>query len=378
MELRDFVEAVTADEPPLTLTADDIVAAGRRVERRRRAGIASAGAAALVAVAVGGVFLLPSQTGRQGAAPLPSVAVTSKAAAVTWRTAEPFSFTFEAFDAGKFQVQDPSVTSTAYQMASVYAKGRTTNDKPSTPDAPDGDPNLFAYLTVYRPGAFDPSTIKNGRPLTVAGHKAVQATLPVGLNPARPIDPGNKELAWEYTDNAWAVVTSLSPDAADPSFADLAALVTGLKPSPPRPALLPFKVGYVPSGYRPVETGTHVLPGRDGIADARGGAYGGATFAEPAPATTGLGAPYGLIKGSFDISVAPSRSANQRAQAGKTTCSSALCNLWSADGKVQVQVSAQNTGMHLTTAELRKIAQSVTVADVNDEATWIPAAEALK
>ena len=60
MQLHDLVDAVTGDEPPLARTVDDIILAGRRAERRRRAGFASAGAAGLVAVAVAGAFLLPA------------------------------------------------------------------------------------------------------------------------------------------------------------------------------------------------------------------------------------------------------------------------------------------------------------------------------
>lgn len=40
-----------------------------------------------------------------------------------------FDFTFPGYDAGKLHVQDPIVASTTYQMASIYADGRFTNDK---------------------------------------------------------------------------------------------------------------------------------------------------------------------------------------------------------------------------------------------------------
>jgi hypothetical protein len=395
MQLHEVVDVVTADEPPLARTADDIVAAGRRAERRRRAGLASAGAAGLVAVAVAGAFALPSASGKQAPMTNAGAAGTaSTAGAARWGTAPPFTFTFRGYDAGKFHVQNPIVTSTAYQIASVYEDGRTTNDKPvsnqptgqgtnkTDKKAGGGNPPLYAYLTVYRPGAFNPSAIKGGTSLTVDGHRAVEATLPVGLDPKNATDPGNKELAWEYTNNAWAVVTSISGDSADPSFADLTTLVTGLKPSTPQPAKLPFTVGYLPRGYQLVQTGTHALPGLDGIASAREGDYGGATFARPAPATTGLAAPFdsvdGMIEGSFNIFVTPSQNSNQAAQPGKTKCyPGGFCNVWSADGKVQVQVSDEGTGASLSSTELSKIAHSIQVADVNNEATWTDAAAVL-
>lgn len=398
MQLHELVDAVTADEPPMARTADDIVAAGRRAERRRRAGLASAGAAGLVAVVAAGAVVLPSFGSRHDTTVPPApIGAAPATGGEQWADAPPFTFTFQAFDAGRFQVQNPIVVSTAYQIAPVYLDGHTTNDKPVTPEeaaqqsgakrkgekAADEKPTIFAYLTVYRPGAFDPAGIKDGEVVTVAGRRAVQATLPFGRDPRQAITRSNKELAWEYTDNAWATVTSISGSADDPSFAELGALVTGLKPVTPRPAVLPFTVGYLPSGYQPVQTGTHAMPGLDGIAAARAGDYGGATYASPPPATTGLNAPFDSggngIPRSFTIGVAPSRNSNQAARAGRTTCyPGGFCNVWSADGKVQVQVSNQGTGADLPASELTRIASSIKVADVGNEATWTPAAEALQ
>jgi hypothetical protein len=337
------------------------------------------------------VFALPSD-GRPTVPTRPATAgAASKAAPAEWAAAEPFTFTFQGYDAGRFRVEDPIVASTAYQIARVYKTAQSTTEKPASPPPTTtvkgkvigGEPSFYSYLTVFRPGAFNSAGIRGGKTLTVAGHQAVRANLPVGLDPKSPIDPGNKLLAWEYADNAWASVTSISSDADDPSFEELTALVAGLKPSTPRPAKLPFKVGYLPGGYQPVQIGTHALPGLSGISGARDGDHGGATFARPAPATTGLTAPFdggpSMIKGSFDIFVTPSRNSNQPAQAGRTKCyPNGFCNVWSADGKVQVQVSLQGTGAKLPEAELKRIAQSIKVADVTDEATWTPAATALQ
>jgi hypothetical protein len=393
MQLPDLVDSVTADEPPLAHTADDIVLAGRRAERRRRTGFAAAGAAGLVAVAVGGAFALPAPHARQNGPAEPATAGTAPPAAAQWTDAAPFTFTFQGYDAGKLHVQNPIVASTAYQIASVYADGLTSNDKPVPADEANrtirdkrsakANPTLYAYLTVYRPGAFKPAGIKNSTAVTVAGHQAVQATLSVGLDPKNPVDPGNKLLAWEYTDNAWAAVTSVSSDAANPSFDDLSGLVAGLKPGTAQPALLPFTVGYLPSGFQPVQTGTHAMPGLDGVAAAREGDFGGATFAKPAPAASGLTEPFdsadGSIGRSFNIFVTPSRNSNQKSQAGKTKCyASGFCNVWSADGKVQVQISDEGTGANLSATELTRIAHSIKVADVSDEGTWTPASKALR
>ena len=411
MQLHELVDAVTGEEPPMRRTADDIIAAGRRAERRRRAGFASVGVAGLVVVAVAGAFTLPTLGAERSttAAPVPAGATTSGSTGARRPDAAPFTFTFAGYDAGTLHVQNPIVTSTGYQIASVYSDNHTSNDKPVTGEetkargdvitqkrkAAGGKPSLWAYLTVYRPGVFDPAGIKGGEEVTVAGRRAVQATLPVGLDPRNPVYPGNKVFAWEYAHNAWAAVTSFSGDMATPSFRDLGGLVGGLKPSRPKPALVPFTVGYVPSGYLPLQTGTHAMPGLSGIATARAGDYGGATYTRPAAPTSGLTAPYdaaeGAIKDGFHIFVTPSSSANQSPEPGATKCypgadrrlaaggaGGGFCNIWSADGTVSLQVSGMGLGNALPLAELEKIARGIRVADVRNESTWTPAAQALR
>ncbi|WP_229406562.1 hypothetical protein [Micromonospora sp. NBRC 110038] len=407
MQLREFVDAVTGEEPPMARTVDDIVAAGRRAERRRRAGFASAGAAGLVVVAVTGAFLLPTSGAERNtpAAPAQAGAAAAGPAEATWSDAAPFTFTFQGYDAGTLHVQNPIVASTTYQIAPVYSDRHTSNDKPVTAEeeagtrgdiiewkkrAAKGKPSLWAYLTVYRPGAFDPARIKDGKKVTVAGRKAVQATLPVGLDPQGPAVAGNKLFAWEYARDAWAAVTSISGDEATPSFQDLGGLVEGLKPSKPKPAPVPFTVGYVPAGYVPLQSGTHAMPGLDGVASARAGDYGGATYTRPAMPTSGLTAPYdqgeGAIKDGFHIFVTPNTSSNQSPEPGTTKCyrttdgpaRGGFCNVWSADGSVVLQVSSQGLGNRLPLAEVEKVAKGITVADVADESTWTPAAKALR
>ncbi|MFY1619110.1 hypothetical protein [Micromonospora sp. WMMD736] len=410
MQLRDLVDTVTGDEPPMTRTVDDIVLLGRRAERRRRAGFASAGAAGLVAVAVAGVLVLPALSTEKNTTPAPAGATASRPGPAVWSDPAPFTFTFTGYDAGRLHVQDPIVVSTAYQIASVYSDDHDTNDRPvseedaSPPDAglsveqqkkvaTDDKPNLWAYLTVYRPGAFDPARIKGGSHITVDGRRVIRATLPIGLDPERELNPRNKLVAWEYADNAWAAVRSISTDPATPSFEDLGGLVEGLKPSTPKPALVPFTVGYVPAGYAPLQIGTHAMPGLSGIAAARAGDYGGATYTKPSAPTSGLTAPYdstgdGIADG-FHIFVTPNASSNQSPEPGATRChkgsdrsggnaGGGFCNIWSADGTFVLQVSSDGLGGHLSLAELEKIAKGITVAEVRNESTWTPAARALR
>ena len=385
MHLHKFVDTVTADEPPLAHSADDIIKAGRRTERRRRTGLASVGAAGLVAVAVAGAFALPSLGAKQTDGPGPTAAATARVPA--------FDFTYQGYDAGKFHVQDPIVVSTAYQMSAIYMDGRFTNDQSVSGDVSASTlarnrsrPRLNAFLTVYRPGAFDPAGIKNAQPTTVAGRRAITAQLPAELDPEQPPAPGNKLLAWEYAADAWAAVTSQSNSAAQPSFAELETLVPGLRPGDGRPATLPFTVGQVPAGYQPVQVGSHAAIGLGGINVARDGNYGAVEYAVQAPPTTGLTKPWEQGEKTprrgdpprhvdLRISVIPSGTANVSAEAGQTKCFRwHNCNVWSADGKVLVEVISTE----LTDAEMTRIARSVKVADVANDRSWTPAAQAVR
>ncbi|MFG1604960.1 hypothetical protein [Actinoplanes sp. NPDC049265] len=395
MQLREFVDTVTAGEPPLTHSADDIVAAGRRAERRRRAALASAGAAGLVVIAVAGAFALPALAGRDATGP----ATGGAAPAAVAPAPAAFDFTFQGYEVGKFQVKDPVVVSTAYQMSSIYMDGRYTNDE-SVGDVSAAElaanrsrPRLNAFLTVYRPGAFDPKGIEKGTELTVAGHRAVRATTQVYSDPP-DVPGGDKLLAWEYADNAWATVTSHSNDAEEPSFADLGTLVPGLKQGPARPATLPFTVGHVPLGYQAVQVSSHASIGLGGINLARDGVYGAVEYGREAPPATGLTKPWeqgeqGRPSGTFMITVLPGEKSNSPAEAGKTRCFKwHACNIWSADGKVVIEVAAGGAGTpsrtstpsrgDLTDAELTKIAKSVKLADLTNDRGWTPATRAVR
>ncbi|MFD0788664.1 hypothetical protein ACFQZ8_32510, partial [Micromonospora azadirachtae] len=145
---------------------------------------------------------------------------------------DPFTYVFQRFDAGRLHVQDPIVVSRAYQIAALHIDGLVTNDH-AVDASPimrpyDGDHGVYAYLTVYRPGAFDPHRFTGDR-LIIDGHQAIEQEGPsYGENLRRA-------LAWEYTDNAWAVAEAFA-DPSDVGFADLRDLVGGLRPSVPAPA----------------------------------------------------------------------------------------------------------------------------------------------
>jgi hypothetical protein len=391
VRVHEVVDVATSDGPPLRHTVDEIVGSGRRAQRRRRAGWATAGAAGLAVVAVSAFAAVPALTagpGTTAVAPAagPAAVPAKKGPAAFAVPDDPFTFTFSAFTAGRFHVQNPIVASTAYQIASVYADGMVSNDKAADPkDVPSlrlkgrgvkqGPPELYAYLVLYRPGAYNPDGLKGASKLTVAGHQARQVS---------DSDPsaGHKVLAWEYTKGAWAVLESFG-EPATPTAGEMQAVVSGLTPSSPAPATLPFKMGYVPAGYTAAELGTHAMAGLNGVAAARDGDFGGAIFTKPGMPTTGLTEPYGGtdgndLPGSFQVFVVPSENSNQQLGKAKPPagpkCGHGFCSLWTSDGKVQVQVASDG---RLSDAEMSKIAKGVKLADVNDDTSWFDAAAAL-
>ncbi|MER7168489.1 hypothetical protein ABT336_20780 [Micromonospora sp. NPDC000207] len=393
MRLHEVVDLATSNAPPDRNTVDEIVGKGRRAQRRRRAGFASAGAA-LAVVAVSAAVSLPSVFGGTGQSTVieagaPS-AVTQDAEPATWEfPADPFQFTFGAFEVDRWKVAAPTVASTSYQIAPVYLDGRTTNDRAVTGkeeaeiarsgDRRKGGPGytpksaIYAYLVLYRPGAFDPAGLTGATRLTVDGKEAYQV--------AGAGDSGmtRRTLAWSYDSDAWAVLSTNSNSTEDPSDADLQKIVSGLKPARATPAKLPFTLDYVPAGYQPVELGSHTRSGLNGIAAARGGDYGGAIFANPTPATTGLVEPYGGVEGaslpgSFQIFVVPSKNSNQTTGDTAIKCGNGFCTHRSKDGKTSIQVASEG---RLSDAEMTKILKGLQLRNVKNDSTWADAATAL-
>ncbi|MFC5006693.1 hypothetical protein ACFPIJ_53895 [Dactylosporangium cerinum] len=358
MRMQDLVELATSEPPPLRHDADQILASGRRFRRRRRA---ATGAAAVVVLGVIAAAVAVPALGRQE----DPVQLPPAASGPVPATAEPFTFTFGGYRVGKLRVEKPIDVSTAYQLASVYADGLTTNDRavdpnqPATPKAAD----LYAYLTVYRAGAYDPSKLAGAQQVTVDGRPGLE------VNDQEHGWAARRTLAWQYNTDAWAVINASSDDAAFPSAKDLRDLAAGLRGSAPSVAKVPVTLSYVPAGYQLSEVAMHAMPGLNGIASARDGDYAGLLFSNPGLPTTGLSEPYGGADGddppgSFQIFVVPAANSNQPATPG-LSCGTGFCNRW-VDG-VNIQVSS---GGRLTDTEMKKILDGVRLGDVKDDRTW--------
>ncbi|MFD0524291.1 hypothetical protein [Paractinoplanes durhamensis] len=118
----------TDDGPPLRVSIDDIVASGRRVQRRRRTILAGGLAmAAVAAVAVTTAALVPMgpRTDKQPATVAASSSPSVPTAAAAPLLADPLEFTFSGYSVGPVHVQNPIVAGNAYQIAAVTVDGTT-------------------------------------------------------------------------------------------------------------------------------------------------------------------------------------------------------------------------------------------------------------
>jgi hypothetical protein len=378
MQMRDLVDLATSEPPPLRYTVDDIIESGQRAGRRRRIGWAGSGATAVVALGVTAAVVLPSLAGGPApvmagtsADPSPSVSPSPSAAAQPFPvSAPPFAFTFAGYQVGKVRVAQPIDVSTAYQISPMYVDGLTTNDRPADPNSPQPS-QFYGYLVVYRPGAYDPSRLRGGQSVTIAGRPGLELD-------GSGAWASMRTLGWQYAPNAWAVITAYSSYVDNPSAADLRQVAAGLRPAAPAEATVPIKLGYVPSGYHLDEVAMHAMAGLNGIAAAREGDYAGLVFSKPALPTTRLSEPFGGTDGadppgSFIVFVVPAANSNQHASPG-VTCLTGFCNRWVDGGRVNLQVASEG---RLPNGEMKKILNGITIGDVHDDSTWTPVSSAI-
>ncbi|KHD78585.1 hypothetical protein MB27_05140 [Actinoplanes utahensis] len=225
-----------SDAPPPRYDVDDVVAAGRRRVHRRNAGWALAAVVA-VAAAIGVPQVL---TRGPGPGPTPAPA-QSKPAVVVPTPARgeviPLVRRFTGYQTATFRVEDPTSVGLGYTDAVVTRLGPRTNQ------------NEFsgARLTVYEPG-IDP-----------VGRRTATARVDTDPIKGRPAfffksavstmrDENNESLAWEYADDGSLAV--LTPDPYGVTRAELREVAEGFTMSAARPMLVPYKLRYVPAGYR--------------------------------------------------------------------------------------------------------------------------------
>lgn len=368
--MHEVVNMATDDGPPLGVSVDDIVASGRRVQRRRRAGLAAGLAmVAVAAVAVTTTALVPARqrTGKEAAsAAVPSSRAVTKAAAGPL-LADPLEFTFSGYSVGPVHVQNPIVAGNAYQIAAVTVDGTTDSRHPGKVSDPrDAKPRLDATLTLYRPGAYAVQRLAGATSTTVAGQRALKA------EHHQSRGPWLRTLAWQYAANAWAVLDS-SADRADlPTMRQLEATAAALTGAAARPVTVPFRLSYVPAGYDVFAVGDHMTGSLDAVGGPSATEYSGLFFAKSGLPRTGLLGPYdNMMPGAFEIMI----SANTPDAPGTPGCDSGLCTRLADGGKVSVEV-ASNAGS-LSKAETMRVLDGIRLTDVHDAGTWLDIRTAL-
>lgn len=330
-ELFELLEEAKADAPPLRYDVDDVVAAGRRLRRRRTAGWAIA---AVVAVAAAiGVPQIVTRGSARHIQPAPPV-VTSPAPGSTVT----FSYTFRGYDAGGYRVSDPRDVDIQGVSAQVRRIG-------ATEETFDGA-TLEAYLPGLDPLARYPkATITETDP--IKGRRAFffRANEMPGV--------GDDEwFGWEYADDA---VAFLRPDPYGMPREALRLVAENFVLTPARPVKLPYKVGHVPSGYRVISvsgSSVYMIPTAKAIDRMRQPDHGPGKHKEGEPVWN-----FGINLGNPSVATVERKA--------KQGCDIEGC-YYTVDG-TDLQMSV---GGSVPKAEVEKTLASITVADPADPATW--------
>lgn len=368
--MHEVVNMATDDGPPLRVSVDDIVASGRRVQRRRRTGLAAGlatAAVALVAVTTAAVVPARHRTGTEAA-----TAAATNTSAVTKAApgpllGDPLQFTFSGYSVGPVHVQNPIVAGNAYQIAAVTVDGTTDGRHiGKLPDPRIVKPRLDASLTLYRPGAYAVQRLTGATPAMVAGHRALRA------EHHEDFGPWLRTLAWEYAPNAWAVLDSNADRPDLPTMRQLEATAAALTGTAARPVKVPFRLSYVPAGYDLFAVGDHMTGSLDAVGGPSTTQYSGLFFARSGLPRTGLRGPYdNMMRGAFQIMI----QANTADTPASPGCDSGLCTRLADGGKVAVEV-ASNPGS-LSKAETMKVLDGIELTDVHDAGTWVDIRTAL-
>jgi len=353
-ELSDMLEAGKENAPPPRYSVDDAVAAGRKRQRRRTV-LTGAGSAAVV-VAVATAIAVPQIVTDKGPATqgnaAPAAASKAAAPAPFAYPADNFTGNITGFKSGDLTVTDTVHVTPGYQVAVV----------------------------VYRKGVYDPKKIKTAEQVTVDGHagyfqKSLPGKAPEGLKgkiPASAFDTP-ASLAWQYDDNAWAVVSvAARVKATQQEVAAIAAKVTA---GAAKPVTVDFKLSYVPKGYELAAAGpssvlNSPLEGESYVRLLKGDfPYRGLT----APAQD----PFVVNDKQLPVvqlTLYPKWNGKYRSATTPSCPEPGLCYRTTDNGKYELELSG---GGFLSDPEMIKMLNSVTFADPSDPGTWFKATDAV-
>ncbi len=227
----------------------------------------------------------------------------------------------------------------------------------------------IADVTVYNEGAFQPSTIEHAQPVMVGQIHGLFGVVAVTIPDLSKHVVPTPTLAWQFSSGRWATVTGWWPSELalhhlqlDP-LTEAKRIAVAFDTSVSRPLLVPFRVGYLPSGLERVDgrsdpspTTASAIPWRSVDVDfntPRGGSMVNVVVgARPNRGTR-------LPSGTFDLGGHPA--------------------LIHTDKWMDLDIYFGQTVVTIDTLgvsrdELIKIGRSVSVAsNVNDRSTWFDA-----
>ncbi|MCA2214635.1 hypothetical protein [Jidongwangia harbinensis] len=406
-DLYDLLQAAKSDAPPARYTVDDAVAAGRRRQGRRRVALTGAASFAVVAAVAGAVVLPQALAGRTPGRPDVAAATgaTTKAAADVPFTypAGDFQFGFRGYTVGKYRVTDPVLVAPNFQQADIRVGNETETmygsdsaaDEKATEDKKNGrpfksgerkaspddvtGPKFALKLTVYRPKAFSPERFRTfkAEPVTVAGRPGYFSTdMPIDRDPSGGEGLKWPALAWQYADDAWAVIDNVTPDQHGKR--DLMSIAAGLRGADAYPASIVFETTYLPEGYRLASGGRGAdWPNGGGWAQITGTRYVHGAGSAAGTTTMPVLDPEDSTERDLRINVYDRKWAtNSQPPKGQPEdavwCNSGnaqLCYRLLPGGKYVAEV--QGSGQE-STADLRKVMAGLRFADVDDPAAWFP------
>ncbi|GIJ49059.1 hypothetical protein Val02_59450 [Virgisporangium aliadipatigenens] len=363
-DLRDVLDIAKEGAPPARNRVDDIVASGRRLEKRRRAAWLT-GTAAVVALVAAGAVTVPVFVGGGGGGQ--DSAAPNDGPVTIPVPGAPFDTTVAASTAGKYKITDPLLVNDKLQRSNVYRDGAR---KASVQDQ-DGKVREYDFavgtVTVYRPGAFDPKEYAGGTAVTVRTRPGLIVDRETSVN-AAPARAGEKpgapkselfpSLAWQYADGAWATIVVNETFGHEAPREDLVAIAAGVAPSASTPVKVPFSLGYKPAGWT--------------LADA--GLGGAGAFQETLGELRFLGAPTQDPEGGVRLTVYEGI-AKYNSAGKQTTCDGArpsICDRDLGNGWFVEIVDGYGT---MSETELRRVVDGVVpAASFTDRAGWTAAA----
>ncbi|WP_344617685.1 hypothetical protein, partial [Dactylosporangium salmoneum] len=323
-------------------------------------GVAAEGSPAATAATAPPAVALPAQMPATPSPPPSNVAYPSAK----------FSYSFAAYSAGPFAITGPVLVTPGYQELYVRRGGETF-------DLYDGavtggkkvvatSAGFSALVTVYRPGAFQPTRFTSGEPVRVHGRPGFYAA-DVPYQPGESTSRG--ALAWQYADNAWATVASVTPDGY--TKAEFLQIAEGLTTAPARTATTPVKLRWTPTGYVLTSAGS-----TDGYPNGASYMVSSVRLVKARPAYTGLVATVDASAtgtATVRVSVYPIEFTDSTHQVpGAASCNAGnpnLCYRMTDDGKYLVEIDS-NGGV--PESDLRRVLDSAQLAQPADPSTWFP------